>query len=157
LEDNLGNYCHPWAGIIYSCNIQIRQMGVETQPDLPPEAHRTVKQDTKTTNDDNDDDFAVMESGCIVSLSVDADIADEKVYPMDRSVLQSPNHTSRLLLDETMKIAEISDTSNDYSIARPDCESVFNDNEYYSSTLNDPHHDCGIGLSWVVVSTPTFG
>jgi len=37
LEDNLGNYCHPWAGIIYSCTTGISQKGVE--PGLPPESH----------------------------------------------------------------------------------------------------------------------
>jgi len=37
LEDNLGNYCHPWAGIIYSCTTGISQKGVE--PSLPPESH----------------------------------------------------------------------------------------------------------------------
>ena len=37
LEDNLGNYCRPWAGIIYSCTTGISQKGVE--PSLPPESH----------------------------------------------------------------------------------------------------------------------
>jgi hypothetical protein len=32
LEDNQGNYCHPWAGIIYSCTIRIGQKGVDTEP-----------------------------------------------------------------------------------------------------------------------------
>jgi len=37
LEDNLGNYCHPWVSIIYSCTTRISQKGVE--PDLSPESH----------------------------------------------------------------------------------------------------------------------
>jgi len=30
LEDNLGNYCYPWAGIIYSCTSQAKPKGVDT-------------------------------------------------------------------------------------------------------------------------------
>jgi len=40
LEDNLGNYCHPWADIIYSCTTGISQKGVE--PDRPPESHNPL-------------------------------------------------------------------------------------------------------------------
>ena len=29
LEDNLGNYCYPWAGIIYSCTSQAKPKGVD--------------------------------------------------------------------------------------------------------------------------------
>jgi len=37
LEDNLGNYCHPWAGIIYSCTIRAKPEGVDATrlPEYP--------------------------------------------------------------------------------------------------------------------------
>jgi hypothetical protein len=233
LEDDLGNYCHPWAGIIYSCTSRAKPKGVEAtqqpgryervdmtlsileQPvlavadanvltirgdcamdsvqagsentdkndednldvrsggriwtdtlddilELPdaatePVVLQTIQEDTKPTNDDDVDVLTEMDSGCVVSLTMDTNMAVEKVHPMERGTLQHPNHTSRLLLDETKKISELSDANDDYSIAKLDCESAFYHTTSHTTTLDDPHHDWGIDQSLVVVRRPTFG
>ena len=121
-----------------------------------PRAYQTVEQDTKPTNDN--DDLTGMDSGCIVSLS-DGDQEKENVHPMQRSEPLPGNLVSQLLLSETKKISELPDTSNTFSTARQDCESVCYDvTEALAIPLDDPHHDWGIAQSFVVDrQRPTFG
>jgi hypothetical protein len=128
-------------------------------PDVPEKtsANQTVQEDAKQTDNDNDDAFAEMNSGCVVSLSIDTEIVVEKVHPMESGILQQPNYTLRLQLDETKKIFEISDTNDDFSIARHDCESAFYDVASHMISLNDAHHDWGIHQRLETVRRPRFG
>jgi hypothetical protein len=118
-------------------------------------ANQTVQQDAKLTDDNDDVDLPDMDSGCVVLL-VGEDIVEKTIHPMERSELLPENHTPRLLLDETKTISEISDTNDDYSMARHDCESVFYDVTSLAIPLDDLRHDWGIYQSLVVVRRLTF-
>jgi hypothetical protein len=88
---------------------------------------------------------------------MDTEIVVEKVHPMESGILQQRNYTSRLQLDETKKIFEMSDTNDDFSIARYDCESTFYDVASHTIPLDDPHHYWEIYQRLETVRRPRFG
>jgi hypothetical protein len=128
-------------------------------PDVPGRvsADGTVQGDVGPAHSDNDDVLAEIDSGCVVSLSMDTAIVVEKVHPMARSMVQQWNHTARLRLHETRTISKISDTNYDYSMVRHNCKSTVYDIASHTIPWNDPHHDWGIEQSLVVIRRPTFG